>query len=201
MHFFENTHDQPRTPGFALCALLTWLALVLSPGYPAHANETSNIPIGLEILKQQPKLNEIANQVMQTAGLPTEQLHAEYWELMQPYLRDNPADIIETMKSAVTAGLRIEKELWRSLLVSAQTKRVIKTEGLKLAQLESDEAVLSQRQIEQQNYLLNAAATRRPVMLNGGQVSITPKLAKKTLENFSAIEKRLQKLLNPIWVK
>lgn len=167
---------------------------------PLKANESANIAIGLEILKQEPRLREIATLVIQNAGTPSEDLHEEYWELMQPYLSDDPTETINIMKSAVSADLVIEKELWRSLLISAQTRRVFKTDGLKLAQLETEQAVLTRRQIEQQNYLLSAAVYRTTVTLNGEQLAITPKIAKRTLENFKAIEKRLKKLLNPIWV-
>lgn len=178
-------------------AFLILLVLVM----PVHANETSNISIGLEILEQQPRLNEIASEVMRSEGQPSQALHAEYWELMQPYLGGNLADIINIMKSAVTAGLVIEKELWRSLLISAQTRKVFKTDGLKLAQLETDQPLLTSQQIEQQNRLLSATASRSTVNLNGERFAITPKIARQTLKNFDAIEKRLDKLLNPIWVK
>ena len=201
MQLSRTIHFQARTPWVSFLVLLSCLVLLSSVACRVYANETSNISIGLEILEQQPRLNEIASLVIQTADLPTEDLHAEFWELMQPYLKGNLADIIGIMESAVTAGLIIEKELWRSLLISAQTRRVFKTDGLKLAQLETDETVLSRRQIEQQNSLLSAAATRSTVNLNGDQIAITPKVARKTLENFKAIEKRLEKLLNPIWVK
>ncbi len=201
MQLSGNIHHQVRAPRFAFWVLLISVAVLFSLAFPLQANERSNVSIGLGILEQQPRLNEIASQVIQTPGLPDEALHAEFWELMQPYLSADLADIINIMESAITAGLVIEKELWRSLLITSQTKKVFKTDNLRLAQLETEEGVLTSRQIEQQNNLLTATASRTPVFLNGKQVAITPKIARQTLRNFDVIEKRLAKLLNPIWVK
>ena len=156
---------------------------------------------------------------MNVYGKIDKHLHSRFWKDIK-----NPQELnvfLETtgiQAKIIRDGLNYQRELWKSALVSYETKQVFKSESYLNAKKEMNffvnntvkniqnvnerNAVINQMKISMSNSqgLLESAASHKPLV---GAQGITVQIDKENilyiLKNLDSSFLRVEKLLNPNW--
>lgn len=166
-----------------------------------------------------PNQLEVLGVVMSVYGKIDKYLHSRFWKDVK-----NPQELkvyFETdgmQAKMIRDGLNYQRELWKSALVSYETKQVFKSESYLNAKKEMNffvnntvknikninerNAVINQMKTSMANSqgLLESAASHRPLV---GAQGITVQIDKEKilyiLKNLDTTFLRIEKLLNPNW--
>lgn len=141
-----------------------------------------------------PELQAIVRQVAQ-GGTVDQQTHDHFWSLIPASLWSTPERRQATL-GGIDEGMGFQKAFWLSVLLSAQSHQVVKTEAYEKALSQGDPAAASKGEA-----ILQAAATGAPYALSNGQGSrvITADYAQQVLAGLDASAGRLKILFDPAW--
>jgi hypothetical protein len=166
-----------------------------------------------------PNQLEVLGVVMNAHGKIDKYLHSRFWRDVE-----NPKELkvfLETTgieAKIIKDGLNYQRELWKSALVSYETKQVFKSDSYletkkeinffinntlkNIQNVDERNAVINQMKISMANSqgLLESAASHKPLV---GAQGITVQIDKEKilyiLENLDSSFLRIEKLLNPNW--
>jgi len=162
----------------------------------------------------------IINQVLNVdQGKITKQMHADFWNDVPD--KDDIIGFMETsglMAKLTKDGMNYQKELWKTALISYQTKQVFKSDDyLKAKDIvldfinrvsknipnqEEREQVIMQLKVSMQNSdeLIRSAASRTNFQsLQGPVIEISEDRIRFIISNIENSFERIDKLLNPNW--
>lgn len=162
----------------------------------------------------------IINQVLNVdQGKVTKQMHADFWNDVPD--KDNIVGFMETsglMAKLTKDGMNYQKELWKTALISYQTKQVFKSDDYLKAKdivldfinrvsknipnLQEREQVIMQLEVSMQNSdeLIRSAASRTNFQsLQGPVIEISEDRIRFIISNIENSFERIDKLLNPNW--
>jgi len=162
---------------------------------------------------------EVLGVVMNVHGKIDKYLHSRFWKDVK-----NPQELSRFFKTSgiqakiIRDGLNYQRELWKSALVSYDTKQVFKSESYLNAKKEINffinntvkniqninerNAVINQMKTSMTNSqgLLESAASHRPLVgVQGATVQIDREKILYVLKNLDTTFLRIEKLLNPNW--
>ena len=162
----------------------------------------------------------IINQVLNVdQGKVTKQMHADFWNDVPD--KDNIVGFMETsglMAKLTKDGMNYQKELWKTALISYQTKQFFKSDDYLKAKdivldfinrvsknipnLQEREQVIMQLEVSMQNSdeLIRSAASRTNFQsLQGPVIEISEDRIRFIISNIENSFERIDKLLNPNW--
>jgi hypothetical protein len=162
----------------------------------------------------------IINQVLNVdQGKITKQMHADFWNDVPD--KDDIIGFMETsglMAKLTKDGMNYQKELWKTALISYQTKQVFKSDDYlkakdivldfinrvskKIPNQEEREQVIMQLKVSMQNSdeLIRSAASRTNFQsLQGPVIEISEDRIRFIISNIENSFERIDKLLNPNW--
>lgn len=162
----------------------------------------------------------IINQVLNVdQGKVTKQMHADFWNDVPD--KDDIVGFMETsglMAKLTKDGMNYQKELWKTALISYQTRQVFKSDDYLKAKdivldfinrvsknipnLEEREQVIMQLEVSMQNSdeLIRSAASRTNFQsLQGPVIEISEDRIRFIISNIENSFERIDKLLNPNW--
>lgn len=162
----------------------------------------------------------IINQVLNVdQGKVTKQMHADFWNDVPD--KDDIVGFMETsglMAKLTKDGMNYQKELWKTALISYQTRQVFKSDDYLKAKdivldfinrvsknipnLEEREQVITQLEVSMQNSdeLIRSAASRTNFQsLQGPVIEISEDRIRFIISNIENSFERIDKLLNPNW--
>jgi hypothetical protein len=158
-----------------------------------------------EASKLSPRQNEIMRTTLAADGWLTEDMHREFWAQIPVADRWNPAEGM-LLEQIVAEGLDFQRETWKSVMLSLQAGRVIRSpkyDAAKTSMLASPASAMLREQnatgIKNAESLMNAAANKSPVVTPGGTFYVTDELVGQTVAGLEAAHCRWQQLVNPSW--
>lgn len=159
-----------------------------------------------EFSKLSPRQNEIMRTTLAADGWLTEDMHREFWAQIPVADRWNPAVGKLLLEQIGAEGLDFQRETWKSIMLSLQAGRVIKSpnyDAAKARMLASPSSTMLQEQnatgIKNAERLMNAAANKSPVVIPSGTFYVTNEIVRRTLAGLEAAHCRWQMLVNPKW--
>lgn len=168
-----------------------------SPSSPG----TSQLDHQIETLQiDVPRLREIANLVATSDDQPSKQVHDEFWGLILTRIQAEPKRIEASLNEGMNKGLVLQIAFWESLLLSAQSERVVLTDEFARLRDSYPKGEITSDYAKGQNEILNAAATGEPFLLRDGRPAyVTVEIAEQRLAGMNAMRARFKKLHNPDW--
>jgi hypothetical protein len=165
--------------------------LVASPSEPSATNSDT-----ATLEANRPELLAIAQQVAR-GGTVDKQTHDHFWSLIPGSLVDRCENRQEVL-AGFDDGIHLQKEFWKSILLSTQAHEVVKTQAYEEASRQADPTYTNAPKSEA---MLQAAASGSPYTLSNGQgtVLINEAYAKQILSKLDATSARLKTLFYPIW--
>lgn len=170
-----------------------------------------------------PAMQNILRQTMAADGYLTKTMHDQFWDELTSHTSEADVDkIIQSLKLLLLPAQEMQKEIWGSVQISYQSRRVVKTQRLIEMQKEqmalfkkslsfpegSKEYELNvseykvQMEISRKNtqLLLEAAAAHKPMTSVQGQViNLDQNMITTVVNNLDTSFKRLNSLLNEKW--
>lgn len=141
-----------------------------------------------------PELQSIIRQVLMGGALD-QQTHDHFWSLIPASLWSTP-DRRQGTLAGLDEGMQFQRTFWQSVLLSAQTHQVVKTEAYEQALHQVDPSAVTKGEA-----MLQAAASGTPYTLSSGQgtLIINEAYAHQVLSNLDASSARLKDLFDPAW--
>lgn len=141
-----------------------------------------------------PELQSIIRQVLMGGALD-QQTHDHFWSLIPASLWSTPDRRQDTL-AALDEGIQFQRAFWQSVLLSAQTHQVVKTEAYEQALQQVDPSAAAKSEA-----MLQAAASGAPYTLSSGQgtLIINEAYAHQVISNLEASSARLKNLNDPEW--
>lgn len=180
-------------------SLLLSVLVCLSMGLPTCAHSLSLDEEIEQVQLDVPRLKEIIRIVSDLTQPFEKRLHSEFWGLMLTRVRADPSEISLHMRRGFLEGLEYQREFWKSIELSVNAHRVVKT--AKFATSERVQSKITAAYPDRERRMLEAAATGKPYVSSNGQaIGLDESAAQRAQARITTIEARLLRLIDPNWI-
>jgi hypothetical protein len=127
-------------------------------------------------------------------------VHADFWnKAPQNLITEFERDENKILES-ILVSVNMQREFWRSIRLSYQNRKVIKTSGFERIKQKSNKLGWgATEQIKNYESMLISAAVRQPVTTRKGEILFDDILAETVLLKLDMVFSNIKKLANPNW--
>ena len=153
---------------------------------------------------------EILRLTLAADGYLDQDMHRKFWNDVSEETIDDPGELAilrDHARSIGTQGIRWQREAWKSIRLSLEAGKVVKSSDYETVKLEFVEFALGigapadviEQGVSDAEGMLLAASEGRSYFSPAGEIELDAGAVSLVLANMEVIFTRFDKLLNPVW--